>query len=99
MINYFPYDWKGPDSAATPFNSIVTIMPTPWNADTKLMHVAIKVYNTAPTEKPNANLVFLIDVSGSMDEPDKLPLLKSAFRLLVSKLKPDDTVSIVTYAG
>jgi Ca-activated chloride channel family protein len=99
MINYFPYDWKGPDSAATPFNSTVTIMPTPWNADTKLMHVAIKGYDIAPTEKPKANLVFLIDVSGSMDEPDKLPLLKSAFRLLVERLGPDDTVSIVTYAG
>lgn len=99
MINYFPYDWKGPDSAATPFNSTVTVMPTPWNERTKLMHVAIKGFDVKPAVAPKANLVFLIDVSGSMDEPDKLPLLKSAFRLLVSKLKPDDTVSIVTYAG
>nr|WIE88965.1 von Willebrand factor type A domain-containing protein [Mesorhizobium sp. WSM4875] len=99
MINYFPYDWKGPDSAATPFNSTVTVMPTPWNERTKLMHVAIKGFDVKPVEAPKANLVFLIDVSGSMDEPDKLPLLKSAFRLLVSKLKADDTVSIVTYAG
>ncbi|MBN9552510.1 MAG: von Willebrand factor type A domain-containing protein, partial [Alphaproteobacteria bacterium] len=99
MVNYFPYDWKGPDSAATPFNSTVTVMPTPWNERTKLMHVAIKGFDVKPAEQPKANLVFLIDVSGSMDEPDKLPLLKSAFRLLVSKLKPDDTVSIVTYAG
>ena len=88
MINYFPYDWKGPDSAATPFNSTVSVMPTPWNANTKLMHVAIKGYDVKATEKPKANLVFLIDVSGSMDEPDKLPLLKSAFRLLVDKLGP-----------
>ncbi|RAZ89240.1 VWA domain-containing protein [Mesorhizobium hawassense] len=99
MINYFPYDWKGPDSAATPFNSTVTVMPTPWNEHTKLMHVAIKGFDVKPAEQPKANLVFLIDVSGSMDEPDKLPLLKSAFRLLISKLKADDTVSIVTYAG
>lgn len=99
MINYFPYDWKGPDSASTPFNSTVTVMPTPWNQRTKLMHVAIKGFDVKPAEAPKANLVFLIDVSGSMDEPDKLPLLKSAFRLLVSKLKADDTVSIVTYAG
>ncbi|RWB55071.1 VWA domain-containing protein [Mesorhizobium sp.] len=99
MINYFPYDWKGPDSAATPFNSTVTVMPTPWNEHTKLMHVAIKGFDLKPAEQPKANLVFLIDVSGSMDEPDKLPLLKSAFRLLVSKLRADDTVSIVTYAG
>ena len=99
MINYFPYDWKGPDAAATPFNSTVTVMPTPWNEHTKLMHVAIKGFDVKPAEQPKANLVFLIDVSGSMDEPDKLPLLKSAFRLLVGKLKADDTVSIVTYAG
>ncbi|MBZ9933380.1 von Willebrand factor type A domain-containing protein, partial [Mesorhizobium sp. BR1-1-5] len=85
MINYFPYDWKGPESASTPFNSTVSVMPTPWNAHTKLMHVAIKGFDIKPTEQPKANLVFLIDVSGSMDEPDKLPLLKSAFRLLVSK--------------
>ncbi|TPN34101.1 VWA domain-containing protein [Mesorhizobium sp. B2-3-3] len=99
MINYFPYDWKGPDSASTPFNSTVSVMPTPWNAHTKLMHVAIKGFDIKPTEQPKANLVFLIDVSGSMDEPDKLPLLKSAFRLLVGKLQADDTISIVTYAG
>lgn len=99
MVNYFPYDWKGPDSASTPFNSTVSVMPTPWNGHTKLMHVAIKGFDVKPVEQPKANLVFLIDVSGSMDEPDKLPLLKSAFRLLVSKLKADDTISIVTYAG
>ncbi|TPM44715.1 VWA domain-containing protein [Mesorhizobium sp. B2-2-3] len=99
MINYFPYDWKGPDAASTPFNSTVSVMPTPWNAHSKLMHVAIKGFDVKPAEQPKANLVFLIDVSGSMDEPDKLPLLKSAFRLLVSKLKADDTISIVTYAG
>jgi Ca-activated chloride channel family protein len=99
MINYFPYDWKGPDAATTPFNSTITVMPTPWNTNTKLMHVAIKGYDITPNEKPKSNLVFLIDVSGSMDAPDKLPLLKSAFRLLVDKLGPDDTVSIVTYAG
>lgn len=99
LINYFPYDWKGPDSAETPFNTTVTVMPTPWNANTKLMHVAIKGYDIQPSQKPKANLVFLIDVSGSMNEPDKLPLLKSAFRLLVDRLGPDDTVSIVTYAG
>ena len=99
MVNYFPYDWKGPDSASTPFNSTVSVMPTPWNTHTKLMHVAIKGFDIKPVEQPKANLVFLIDVSGSMDEPNKLPLLKSAFRLLVSKLRADDTISIVTYAG
>ncbi|MBN9233772.1 MULTISPECIES: vWA domain-containing protein [Phyllobacteriaceae] len=99
MVNYFPYDWKGPTEAKTPFNTTVSVMPAPWNAQHKLMHVAIKGYDMQPAVQPKANLVFLIDVSGSMDEPDKLPLLKSAFRLLVNKLKADDTVSIVTYAG
>lgn len=99
MVNYFPYDWKGPSNAETPFNTTVSVMPAPWNAEHKLMHVAIKGYDMQPAVQPKANLVFLIDVSGSMDEPDKLPLLKSAFRLLINKLKAEDTVSIVTYAG
>ena len=99
MINYFPYDWQGPENDKTPFKSTVSIMPTPWNAGTKLMHVAIKGYDVKPAEKPKANLVFLIDVSGSMSPPDRLPLLKTAFRMLVGTLSPDDTVAIVTYAG
>lgn len=99
MINYFPYDWPGPESAADPFKATVTVLPTPWNAHTRLMHVGIKGFDIVPDTAPAANLVFLIDVSGSMNEPDKLPLLKGAFRLLVEKLKAEDTVSIVTYAG
>lgn len=99
MINYFPYDWPGPRDAATPFNATVSVMPTPWNDQTKLMHVAIKGYDLQPAEKPASNLVFLIDTSGSMNQPDKLPLLKNAFRLLVDRLTEKDTVSIVAYAG
>jgi len=99
MINYFPYDWKGPESAEKPFKATVTVMPTPWNRDTELLHIGIRGFETAPMAQPSANLVFLIDVSGSMDEADKLPLLKSAFRLLVGRLKDTDMVSIVTYAG
>ena len=99
MINYFPYDWPGPQSAQMPFNASVTMMPTPWNEHTRLMHVAIKGYDIAPAEKPAANLVFLIDTSGSMNSADKLPLLKNSFRLLVEKLGAEDTVSIVAYAG
>lgn len=99
MVNYFPYDWQGPESAAVPFNTNVTVMPTPWNEHTKLMHVAIKGYELEQDEKPRSNLVFLIDTSGSMNAPDKLPLLKNSFRMLLNKLEADDTVSIVTYAG
>src|SRR5690606_10499233 len=92
MINYFPYDWAGPQSADVPFNTTVTVTPTPWNEDTRLMHVAIKGYEVAQAEKPQSNLVFLIDTSGSMHSADKLPLLKNSFRLLVEKLEADDTV-------
>lgn len=99
MINYFSYDWPGPASPDTPFNATVTVTPNPWNADTRLMHVGIKGYDIAPADKPAANLVFLIDTSGSMNATDKLPLLKAAFRLMVERLAPSDTVSIVTYAG
>lgn len=99
MINYFPYAYPGPEKAEEAFKANVTVTPSPWNQNSKLLHIGIKGYDLPVTEQKPANLVFLLDVSGSMDEPDKLPLLKSSFRLLVNKLKPTDTVSIVTYAG
>src|SRR5690606_5039976 len=99
MINYFPYDWANPQSADVPFNTTVTVMPTPWNEHTQLMHVAIKGYDVEPAAKPRSNLVFLVDTSGSMQDQDKLPLLKNSFRMLIDQLDAQDTVSIVTYAG
>jgi Ca-activated chloride channel homolog len=99
MVNYFPYAYSGPEKAEEAFKANVTVTPSPWNENTKLLHIGIKGYDLPVTEQKPANLVFLLDVSGSMDAPDKLPLLKSSFRLLVNKLKPTDTVSIVTYAG
>jgi Ca-activated chloride channel family protein len=99
MINYFPYDYAGPADRAVPFKANVSVFPTPWNPDTKLMHIAIKGFSLNGQEKPKSNLVFLIDTSGSMDAPDKLPLLQNALKMLVETLGPEDTVSIVTYAG
>lgn len=99
LINYFDYDYLGPDTAEVPFKANVSVAATPWNSNTKLLHIGIKGYDVAPTKRPKANLVFLIDVSGSMSSPDKLPLLKQAFLLLLSNLQDEDTVSIVTYAG
>lgn len=99
MINYFPYAYPTPEKAETPFQSTVTVTPAPWNPANKLLHIGIKGYELRSAERPRANLVFLIDVSGSMASPDKLELLKNAFRMLVDELKPDDTVGIVTYAG
>jgi Ca-activated chloride channel family protein len=74
-------------------------MPTPWNAGTKLLHVGIRGFDLPAAERPDANIVLLIDTSGSMDAPDKLPLLLDAFRLLLGELRPDDRVAIVAYAG
>ena len=99
MINYFPYDYPRPESAETPFQPTVTVVPAPWKPSDKLVHIGIKGYDLASRERPRANLVFLIDVSGSMEPADRLPLLKNAFRMLVEELKPEDTVGIVTYAS
>jgi Ca-activated chloride channel family protein len=99
MINYFDYGYAGPDSAATPFRANMQIYPTPWNPKTQLLQIGIKGYVPPVTEDKASNLTFLLDTSGSMDEPDKLPLLKRAFALLVDQLSANDTVSIVVYAG
>jgi Ca-activated chloride channel family protein len=99
LINYFPYDYAGPTSPEEPFAASVTVMETPWNPETQLLHIGIRGFDVMPTERPRANLVFLIDTSGSMEEPNKLPLLINSLKLLVDTLEPEDTVSIVTYAG
>ena len=100
MINYFDYTYAPPAKADTPFSAVTTVMPTPWNDGTQLVHIAIKGYDVIDeTQRPRANLVFLVDVSGSMNGPDRLPLLLESLRLLINALEPDDTVAIVTYAG
>ena len=99
LINYFPYDYPAPASQDVPFKATMAVIPTPWNAKTELLEIGIKGYVPPPAARQPENLTFLIDTSGSMDEPNKLPLLKRAFGLLVDTLGPDDTVSIVTYAG
>lgn len=97
LVNYFDYHYPVPASLDAPFTPTVTVIDSPWNAHKKLVHIGIKGYEVS--EKPKSNLVFLIDTSGSMNSPDKLPLLKNAFKLLLDNLNPDDTVAIVTYAG
>ena len=99
MVNYFDYDYPRPTTKETPFQSTVTVMPSPWKDGNKLMHIAIKGYDIEAASRPHANLVFLLDTSGSMDAPDKLPLVKNALKMLTDNLSPDDTVAIVTYAG
>jgi len=99
LINYFDYDYPLPQERSVPFKPSISLFPTPWNPDTKLLHIGIKGFDIIPENKPRANLVFLIDVSGSMNSQDKLPLLKNSFRMLVDNLDVNDTVSIVVYAG
>ena len=99
LINYFDYDYPLPDGRQPPFRVSTELAPTPWNPKTLLMAVGIKGYELPKTKLPPANLVFLIDVSGSMEAPDKLDLLKPALKLLVRQLRPEDKVAIAVYAG
>ena len=98
MINYFPYAYPAPEGDQ-PFRPSVTVMPTPWNPNTNLVHVAIQGAMPAITDRPSLNLVFLIDTSGSMDEPNKLPLLVQSLSMLQGQLRDGDQVAIVAYAG
>ncbi|RYE09828.1 MAG: VWA domain-containing protein [Hyphomicrobiales bacterium] len=99
LINYFPYDYKAPATIDTPFSSTMSVIPTPWNPKTELLQIGLKGYVPPKEDRQPQNLTFLLDTSGSMDEPNKLPLLKRSFALLVDQLLPEDTVSIVVYAG
>ncbi len=99
LINYFPYDYPAPDAGEAPFRPTVTTFQTPWNADTHLVHIALQGQMPEIAARPPLNLVFLIDTSGSMDDPTKLPLLKQSFRLMLDQLRPEDEVAIVEYAG
>ncbi|WP_455715305.1 vWA domain-containing protein [Anaerosporobacter sp.] len=98
MLNYFDYDYKGP-SGKEPFGVNVQIGKCPWNSETLLMMVGMQTDEIDFSEGPNSNLVFLLDVSGSMNDPDKLPLMQQAFCMLAENLTSKDRVSIVTYAG
>ncbi|MGC1504966.1 MAG: von Willebrand factor type A domain-containing protein [Sulfitobacter sp.] len=98
MINYFPYEYAAP-TGPDAFQPTVTLTPTPWNAGTQLLHIGIQGAMPDLADRPPLNLVFLIDTSGSMEQPNKLPLLKQSFRLMLGQLRPEDQIAIVTYAG
>jgi Ca-activated chloride channel homolog len=98
MINYFDYNYAQP-MGKDPIAVHTEMTDSPWNKGLKLLHIGLQA-KTIPTDNlPASNLVFLIDVSGSMNEPNKLPLLKAAFKLLVDQLREQDKVAIVVYAG
>ena len=99
MINYFDYNYASPDSLEQPLAVHTEISPSPWNPSNRLLMVGIKGYEPAPEQRPAANLVFLVDVSGSMRSPDKLGLVKKSLRLLVDQMNDEDRIALVVYAG
>ena len=98
LVNYFPYGYEDPHGEA-PFAVHTDLVAAPWEPRHRLLRVALRGRPLADERRPPSNLVFLVDVSGSMQSPDKLPLLKQAFRMLAGELRPIDRVSIVVYAG
>lgn len=99
LINYFDYAYPLPETREKPFQPTVTVTDSPWKTGNKLIHIGVKGYDIEPAEKPRSNLVFLLDVSGSMRAADKMPLMVNSMKLLLDTLSPDDTVAIVVYAG
>ncbi|MGH7769975.1 MAG: vWA domain-containing protein [Candidatus Binatia bacterium] len=99
MVNYFPYAYPSPQDRSQPFRVTTTVMPSPWSEDSQLLHIAVRGYDIARADRPRANVVLLIDTSGSMQPGDRLPLLQQGFRLFAQQLRDDDRAAIVTYAG
>ncbi|RON71860.1 VWA domain-containing protein [Pseudomonas fluorescens] len=98
MVNYFPYDYALP-SDGSPFGVTTELAVSPWSPHTRLLRIGIKASDRAVAELAPANLVFLVDVSGSMDRREGLPMVKSTLKLLVDQLRDQDRVSLVAYAG
>ncbi|MBA3441159.1 MAG: von Willebrand factor type A domain-containing protein, partial [Pyrinomonadaceae bacterium] len=98
FINYFLYDYPQPVGSA-PFSVATEVSECPWNTKHRLVHIGLQGRSIQSENLPPANLVFLVDVSGSMQEPDRLPLVKSALRMLTQGLTARDRIAIVVYAG
>jgi Ca-activated chloride channel family protein len=99
FINYFDYGYTPPASREQPFSVTTELAPAPWNAKRQLLLVGIQGYRVPAAQIPASNLVFLVDTSGSMDQADKLPLLRASLKQLVRQLRRQDRVAIVSYAG
>ena len=99
FINYFDYDYDPPATSAIPFAAHVEIAPAPWTEGRHLLRIGIKGYEPEREARPPANLVFLVDVSGSMQSPNKLPLVKRSLAMLTRELNADDRIALVVYAG
>ena len=98
LINYFDYEYNGP-RGKHPFAVTTEVAAAPWNPKHQLVHIGLQGKKVETDNLPASNLVFLLDVSGSMNAQNKLPLLKKSFKLLVNQLRPEDRVAIVVYAG
>jgi len=99
LVNYFDYGYAPPASPDTPFAIHAALAPSPWAPGKEIIHIGLQGYDIAADARPPLNLVFLMDVSGSMNDPTKLPLVQKALNVLVDQLRPEDTVSIAVYAG
>jgi Ca-activated chloride channel family protein len=99
LVNYFPYRYAAPTGKDVPVAAHLEVAEAPWAPAHRLVRIGLKAREVAEASRPSANLVFLLDVSGSMEDANKLPLVKQSMQMLVNRLRPDDRVAIVTYAG
>jgi Ca-activated chloride channel family protein len=99
LVNYFDYAYPRPIDASTPFAPFVAVAPSPWSADRQILHIGLQAYAPPQKARPPLNLVVLIDTSGSMRGPDRLPLARQSLNLLIDELRPQDRLAMVAYAG
>ncbi|KQY92726.1 hypothetical protein ASD21_15250 [Caulobacter sp. Root1455] len=99
LVNYFDYGYARPTAKDEPFKATVAVVPSPWSKDRQLLHIGVQGYAAPRAGQPPLNLVFLIDTSGSMSGPDRLPLAQKALNVLIDQLRPQDRVAMVAYAG
>jgi Ca-activated chloride channel family protein len=99
MINYFSYSYASPQEGTQPFSINTELAPAPWSDRHQLLQIGLQGYEPAMEQRPPANLVFLVDVSGSMQSPNKLGLVKKSLRLLVNKMTAEDRIAVAVYAG
>jgi Ca-activated chloride channel family protein len=99
LVNYFRYDYASPEHRETPFRSDIALFDAPWDEGAQILRIGLKGFDIPADRRQPANLVFLLDTSGSMHSPDKLPLLQKSLRMLVQEMRPEDRVAMVAYAG
>ncbi len=99
LVNYFDYGYARPDSEDTPFAISASVVPSPWAAGKEILHIGLQGYEIPQEDQPPLNLVFLVDVSGSMTGADRLGLIQKSLNLLIDQMRPEDRVSLAVYAG